>query len=105
MTDEHPLNAPWALHFERDGTEDVAVICDVDGDELVRSRHFWLPDPGDPSPPTLNAVQLMVHAPRLLLSLERLVTQIEPEQMGPRLTAALAEARTVLDAATGGEDD
>lgn len=109
MTDEHPLNAPWALHFERDGTEDVAVIVDADGDELVRSRHFWLPDLGDPSPPTLHAVRLMLHAPRLRLSLERLVDQIEidspPEEAGARLAAALAAARTALHAAAGGEDD
>src|SRR5674476_148033 len=28
------LNAPWSLRFERDGTEDVAVISDADGDVL-----------------------------------------------------------------------
>ncbi len=109
MTDENRLNTPWTLHFERDGTEDVAVILDADGDELVRSRHFWLPDPGDPSPPTLAAVRLMMHAPRLLLSLGRLADQIEidspPEEAGARLSAALAAARTALHAIAGGEDD
>lgn len=109
MTDQNRLNTPWTLHFERDGTEDVAVIVDADGDKLVRSRHFWLPDPGDPSPPTLCGLRLMAHAPGLLSCLERLVNQIEldhaPEVMGPKLAATLGEARSVLDAVAGGCDD
>lgn len=108
MTNDNRLNTPWTLRFERDGTEDVGVIVDADGDELVRSRHFWLPDHGDPSPPTLCGLRLMADAPRLLSALERFASQIEieldPEVTGPRLAAALAEVRTVLEAA-GGEDE
>ena len=63
------FNAPWNLRFEQDGTEDVAVIFDSDGDELVRSRHFWLPAAGDPQPPTLAAMQLIANAPVLLEAL------------------------------------
>jgi hypothetical protein len=66
MTQGNDLNAPWSLHFERDGTEDVAIIFDSNGEELVRSRHFWLPQGDDPTPPTLAAMRLMVAAPRLL---------------------------------------
>jgi len=60
------FNAPWSLRFERDGTEDVAVLCDADDDELVRSRHFWLPNADDPEPPTLAAMRLMQTAPAML---------------------------------------
>ena len=63
-----PFNAPWSLRFERDGTEDVAVICDADDSELVRSRHFWLPEGDDPMPPTLAAVRLIQAAPALPFS-------------------------------------
>ena len=63
------LNAPWSLCFERDGTENVAVIIDADGEELLRSRHFWLPEANDPVPPTLAAMRLIVVAPELLSEL------------------------------------
>jgi hypothetical protein len=63
------LNTPWSLRFERDGTEDVAVISDADGEELLRSRHFWLPEAGDPVPLTLAAMRLIVAAPELLAEL------------------------------------
>lgn len=69
MTQPFDLKAPWSLHFDRDGTEDIAIICDADGDELVRSRDFWLPEGDDPMPPTLAGMQLMVTAPSLLASL------------------------------------
>ncbi len=59
------LNAPWNLSFERD----VAVISDADGEELLRSRHFWLPEADDPVPPTLAAMRLIVAAPELLAEL------------------------------------
>jgi hypothetical protein len=60
------LNAPWSLHFDRDGTEDVAIICDANGHDLVTSRHFWLPEGEDPIPPTLAAMRLIVTAPVML---------------------------------------
>lgn len=60
------ITTPWTLHFDRDGTEDVATIRDADGDVLVTSRQFWLPEGDDPVPPTLAAVRLMTAAPKLL---------------------------------------
>jgi hypothetical protein len=44
MTRPLDLTIPWTLHFDRDGTEDVAVICDPHGEDLVTSLHFWLPE-------------------------------------------------------------
>ena len=67
--EKSPFNAPWSLRFERDGTEDVAIICDADDAELVRSRHFWLPVADDPEPPTLTAMRLIQAAPALLEAL------------------------------------
>lgn len=69
------IKTPWTLHFDRDGTEDVAVICDSEGHDLVTSRHFWLPEGDDPIPPTLAAMRLMVAAPKLLAALEGLLEQ------------------------------
>lgn len=60
------LCTPWTLHFDRDGCEDFAIICDADGTDLARSRHFWLPEGDDPVPATLASMRLMVAAPRLL---------------------------------------
>jgi len=62
--------APWSLHFDRDGTEDVAVICDGDGNDLLTSRHFWLLEKDDPVPPTLAFVRVAAVAPKLLNALE-----------------------------------
>ena len=69
MTTQTDINAPWSLHFDRDGTEDIAIICDGDGNDLAHSRHFWLPEDGDPIPPTLASMRVMAAAPRLLASL------------------------------------
>jgi hypothetical protein len=69
------LIAPWSLHFDRDGTEDVAIICDADGDELARSRHFWLLEGDDAIPPTLASMRVMAVAPRLLEALDYLLQQ------------------------------
>ena len=69
------IDAPWSLHFDRDGTEDIAIICDADGDELARSRDFWLPEGDDPAPPTLAAMQMMATAPKLLEALDYLLAQ------------------------------
>jgi hypothetical protein len=77
MTEENELNAPWSLHFDRDGTEDVAIICDSNGEDLVRSRHFWLPEGDDPVPPTLAAMQLMAVAPKLLMAAKATLTAFE----------------------------
>jgi hypothetical protein len=77
MTQGNDLSAPWSLHFDRDGTEDVAIICDSNGEELVSSRHFWLPEGDDPTPPTLAAMRLMVVAPRLLEAAKATLTAFE----------------------------
>jgi len=66
MTHRTELNAPWTLHFDGDGTEDVAIICDSNGHDLARSRHFWRPEGDDPMPPTLAGMRLMAVAPKLL---------------------------------------
>ena len=77
MTQKNDLNAPWSLHFDRDGTEDIAVISDTNGEDLVHSRHFWLPEGDDPIPPTLAAVRLMVVAPKLLAAAKAALTALE----------------------------
>ena len=60
------LNTPWSLHFDRDGTEDIAIIRDAQGDDLVTSRHFWQPEGNDPVPPTLAAMRAIFTTPDLL---------------------------------------
>ena len=77
MTQETILNAPWSLHLDRDGSEDVAIICDSNGEELVRSRGLWLPEGSDPIPPTLAAMQLMIAAPKLLEAAKATLTAFE----------------------------
>jgi hypothetical protein len=50
MINLNNLNAPWTLDFDRDGVEDMAILRDDDGEELARSRAFWLPEGDDPIP-------------------------------------------------------
>ena len=94
------FSAPWSLHFDRDGTEEVAVICDSDGDDLVYSRHFWLPEGGDPMPPTLAALRLMVAAPKLLAACRMVVDRWE---RGDLAEAARACGAAVAEAISGQE--
>jgi hypothetical protein len=75
MNQQNDFNTRWTLHFDRDGTEDIAVICDADGEDLVYSRHLWLPEDDDPQPATLVAIRLMVAAPQLLDALNHLLEQ------------------------------
>jgi hypothetical protein len=93
-----PTNAatPWTLHFNRDGTEDVAVIRDAVGDELVCSRHLWLPEGKDPVPPTLAAIWLMAAAPKLKQALDELLEQTVDMDLkhGIALSEGEEEART-----------
>jgi hypothetical protein len=100
MTQEIELNAPWSLHFDRDGTEDVAIICDANGDDLVRSRHFWLPQGNDPVPPTLAAMQVMVTVPKLLEALIAASDWIDA-QLGVPRTEIQAQVQQAIAAATG----
>ena len=77
MIKQNDINGPWSLHFDRDGTEDIAIICDADGEELVRSRRFWLPEGDDPVPSILAAMHLMAVAPKLLLAAKATLTAFE----------------------------
>jgi hypothetical protein len=81
-TGKMPFNAPWSLHFDRDGTEDVAVICDANGEDLLRSRHFWLPEADDPVPMTLAAMRLVAAAPALLAACQGIIDYAEREAIG-----------------------
>ena len=100
MTYPHDnFNAPWNLRFEKDGTEDVAVLSDANGEELLRSRHFWLPQADDPVPPTLAAMRLIVAAPELLEALKLCWQQLslwvadtESCDLSPEDDEALAKA-------------
>ena len=67
------LNTPWTLEFDRDGTEDIATICDASGFTLTTSRPFWLPEGDDPEPATLAAMRVMATAPKLLEALRTVV--------------------------------
>jgi hypothetical protein len=67
------LHTPWSLHLDRDGTEDIAVIRDADGADLVTSRPFWMPEGDDPIPPTLAAMRTMLAGPKLLEALKQVL--------------------------------
>ncbi|MCZ2340454.1 MAG: hypothetical protein LC104_01500 [Bacteroidales bacterium] len=92
---------PWSLCFYRDGTEDIAVILAADGEELVYSRPFWLPEGNDPIPPTLAALRLMAAAPKLLVALIAAADWIDTQTGQPRteiqavIREAIAEATSV----------
>jgi hypothetical protein len=89
MTQSANINAPWSLHFDRDGTEDFGTICDADGDAIVSSQHCktcWLPESPDDclEPPILvHQLQIMAAAPKLLtackLALAALESALEAE--------------------------
>ena len=71
------LDAPWSLHFDKDGTEDIAVIVDAAGEDLATSRPFWMPEGDDPVPPPLAAMQVMAAAPRLLAACRMVIDSWE----------------------------
>lgn len=77
MTQQADINAPWSIHLCRDGTEDIAVIRDANGDDLVYSSPFKLPEGDKTIPPTLAALQLMAVAPRLLVAARATLTAFE----------------------------
>jgi hypothetical protein len=100
------LNAPWSLHFDRDGTEDVAVICDANGHDLVTSRHFWLPQGDDPIPPTLAAMRLIVTAPKLLAALRYALEFLEANDDGEEdITSRIAAVHAAIAEATAARQD
>lgn len=101
---------PWSLHFDRDGTEDVATIRDADGELLVISRPFWLPEADGPTPPTLAALRLMAAAPKLLEALLDALPYVEdvignPEQLAcfkkGTVQAHARAIRAAIEEATG----
>lgn len=106
MTERLELNTPWTLHFDRDGTEDIAIICDSNGHDLATSRHFWLPEGDDPVPPTLAGMRVMAAAPKLLHALQQVLAWAEPES--GNFTQAelewLDQARTAIAEATTGQE-
>ena len=118
MTTLENLNAPWSIIFDRDGTEDIAVLLDANGEEVARSRPFWLPQENDPIPATLAAMRLMRSAPALLaalqeiivyaeneaLSLESLKDSPEAETEAERAWKAVADAEAALKGAFDDED-
>jgi hypothetical protein len=69
------LHSPWSLHFDRDGTEDFAIICDSKMQDIVTSRFFWLPERRDPIPVALASVRMMKAAPELFEALTELLEQ------------------------------
>lgn len=91
---------PWSLRFYRDGTEDIAVIHEADGEELAYSRPFWLPEGGDPVPPTLAAMRLMAAAPKLLTALIAASDWIDAQVGRPR-TEVQATIQKAIAEATG----
>jgi hypothetical protein len=107
MTQPTNLNTPWSLHFDRDGTEHVAIVCDGHMHDLVTSRHFWLPEGDDPVPPTLAGVRLMVTAPKLLDALTYLLEQTVDMDLKYGITLsegeedARAKALSAIAEATG----
>ena len=73
----HALDAPWTLRFERNGTEDFAIISESDGADLLYSRDFWLPEPRDAVPGTLTAMRVIVAAPQLLAACQMVIDRWE----------------------------
>ena len=76
------LQAPWSLHFDREGTEDVAVIADCEGSDLAFSRYFWRSTGNDPIPPTLAGIRLMAAAPELLQALLAVLAEFDGPIIG-----------------------
>lgn len=95
-TVESEVGAPWSLYFYRDGTEDVGVICDATGDDLLCSRYFWLPEDDDSVPDTLAAMWLVKAAPKLLAACQMVVERWERGDLAAAARActdAIAEAK------------
>jgi hypothetical protein len=97
------LNTPWSLHFDHDGTEDIAIIRDANGHDLVISRHFWLPEGDDPVPPTLAGMRVMTASPKLLAALKRLLdaTGGLPITLSGAISDAIHQAQVALAEAEG----
>ena len=83
---DHEFTTPWSLHFDRDGTEDFAIIRDANDCDLVTSKFFWLPDgENDPLPGMLAVVRVMRAAPQLLDVLAEALPILEAHATAIRL--------------------
>lgn len=94
----NPLNTPWTLAWDRDGTEDFGTIYDADGNEIVSSQHCktcWLPEPGQPLPQLVYQLWAMEAAPKLLAMLKIAIATADPVHKW------VAEAREVIEEAEG----
>jgi hypothetical protein len=100
---QNKLLAPWSLHFDRDGTEDVAIILDADGDELAHSRHFWLPEADDETPGTLTAMRAMAAAPEMLAALKHALAYLKAYG-GDTAAATIAVVSSAIASAIPGEN-
>ena len=86
--------------MDRDGTEDVVVICDANGEELARSRHFWMPEGNDVTPTTLAGMRSMLAAPTLLAACRMVIDGWERGDMA----GAVGSCRTAVALALREED-
>ena len=101
------LCTPWSLHFDRDGTEDFAIICDANGKDIAATHlpstriavrtfqtgTFWLPESDEEAAPVLvRQLQLMTTAPKLLAACQAALAALEAE-----LTAADPLAFTQIE--------
>jgi aminoglycoside phosphotransferase len=96
---------PWALHLDRDGTEDFLIVRDADGYDLSRSEFFWQPVEEDEAVPTpLAAGWLMFNAPKLLKALKELAEQADhdcpAQSRSCHFIAAMEQANAIIAAAT-----
>ena len=97
------LNTPWALVIEHDGTENVAIIRDANGDDLATSRPFWMPEGDEPVPVTLAAMRLMAAGPKLLEALstaEKFVRGFEGDEVQEGIDKMLSTIRDAMAEAT-----
>jgi hypothetical protein len=96
---EEPIccSTPWTIRMDRNGTEDIASICDSFGFEIVRSRAFWRPTEDHIRSETWDAVRLMHAAPRLYHALLATLTALRELQPEHELCA---KAHTVLISVT-----
>jgi hypothetical protein len=83
MTTLDTISTPWERCFERDGTEDVAVIIDADAEVLVRSRPFRRPEGDGPRSPTQDAMRLIEAAPALLRLARQVVSAKDTQASVP----------------------
>lgn len=106
MTPQNNLYTPWSLHFDRDGNEDVGIICNANGEDLITSRHFWLPEGDDVVPSTLAGLWLMIAAPKLAAALAGLLDSIGAlpiNTLDRPAYSAITTARTALAQAITGD--